>query len=161
MLEFAMEKIEKDLKLARGVLLHNDCVLLVQDIRPGQGHYFLPGGNVEPGESIQAALPREWMEELGWDIRCGAFLGCLEHKWAFTRKQDGAVIEVLEMNFLFAVEASKETLKQEPLSKEPHLKFSWVPIETICSLNLMPTPLKNIIPAVADLKPTAIWASTI
>ena len=101
------------------------------------------------------------MEELGWDIRCGAFLGCLEHKWAFTRKQDGAVIEVLEVNFLFAVEASKETLKQEPLSKEPHLKFSWVPIETICSMNLMPTPLKNIIPAVTELKPTAIWASTI
>ena len=156
-----MEKLRKDLKLARGILFHNECVLLVQDVRPGQGHYFLPGGNVEPGESIQEALPREWQEELGWDVRCGSFLGCLEHKWAFTRKQDGSVIEVLEVNFLFAVEASNETLKQDPLSKEPHLKFSWAPIANLYSMNLMPSPLKSIIPEIANSKPTALWASTL
>jgi 8-oxo-dGTP pyrophosphatase MutT (NUDIX family) len=156
-----MEKIIKEIKLARGILFHNENVLLVQDIRPGQGHYFLPGGNVEPGESIKETLPREWQEELGWDIKAGLFLGCLENKWNFKRKQDGAVVEVFEVNFLFMAEASKETLQQEPASKEVHLKFTWVPIKNLSSLYLLPSPLKSIIPDIANSKPNSIWASTL
>lgn len=48
-IELGMEKIIKEIKLARGILFKNDSILLVQDIRPGQGHFFLPGGNVDPG----------------------------------------------------------------------------------------------------------------
>lgn len=155
-----MEKIIKEIKLARGILFQNDKVLLVQDIRPGQGHYFLPGGNVDLGESIKATLPREWQEELGWDIKTGAFLGCLEHKWDLKRKQDGAVIEIFEVNFLFMAEASKETLQQEPVSKESHLKFSWVPIKNLSSLNLLPSPLKKIIPDIENSKFNGVWIST-
>ncbi|MGZ3768511.1 MAG: NUDIX domain-containing protein [Bdellovibrio sp.] len=93
-----MEKTIKEIKLARGILFRNESVLLVQDIRPGQGHYFLPGGNVEPGQSIKETLPREWREELGWDINVSTFLGCLENKWEFKRKHDGAIVEMLEVN---------------------------------------------------------------
>lgn len=156
-----MEKIIREIKLARGILFHNESVLLVQDIRPGQGHYFLPGGNVEPGESIIETLPREWQEELGWNIKAGSFLGCLENRWDFKRKQDSAVVEVFEVNFLFMAEATNETLQQKPASKEAHLKFSWVPIKNLSSLNLLPAPLKSIIPDIAKSKPNGLWASTL
>ena len=156
-----MEKIIKEIKLARGILFQNEDVLLAQDIRPGQGHYFLPGGNVEPGESIKEALPREWREELGWEIKVGTFLGCLENKWDFKRKQDGNLVEVYEVNFLFMAEVSKETLQLGPISKEAHLRFSWVPIKTLSSLNLLPSPLKSIIPDIANSKPNSVWASTL
>jgi 8-oxo-dGTP pyrophosphatase MutT (NUDIX family) len=156
-----MEKIIKEIKLARGLLFNNDNVLLVQDIRPGQGHYFLPGGNVEAGESVKETLPREWQEELGWDIQAGAFVGCLENKWNFNRKTDGVQVEVFEVNFLFMAKASDTTLELEPISKEPHLKFSWVPIKELSTLNLLPAPLKSLIPDIANSKATAIWASTL
>lgn len=156
-----MEKIIKEIKLARGLLFQNENILLVQDIRPGQGHYFLPGGNVDPGESIKQTLPREWDEELGWDIKAGAFIGCLENKWSFNRKQDGALVEVFEVNFLFMAEASEKTLQQEPVSKEAHLKFSWVPIKELSSLNLLPSPLKTLILDIANSKPHGVWASTL
>lgn len=155
-----MERVKKEIKLARGILFKNESVLLVQDIRPGQGYYFLPGGNVEPGESIKVALPREWQEELGWEIRAGNFLGCLENRWTSNRQQDGTFVEVLEVNFLFIVEASEETLQQDPVSKESHLKFSWVPIKDLSSINLLPSPLKSIIPDIATSKPNGIWVST-
>lgn len=48
-----MERIIKEIKLSRGLLIHDNKVLLVKDIRPGQGHFFLPGGNVEAGESVK------------------------------------------------------------------------------------------------------------
>ena len=81
----------------------------------------LPGGNVEAGESVKKTLPREWQEELGWDVQVDSFLGCLEHSWNYNRKHDNALIEVFEINFLFLVKASSEILAQEPNSKESHL----------------------------------------
>jgi 8-oxo-dGTP pyrophosphatase MutT (NUDIX family) len=156
-----MEKIIREVKLARGVLIDNDNILLVQDIRPGQGHFFLPGGNVEAGESIKGTLAREWEEELGWKVHAGAFIGCLEHKWSYNRKQDDAPVDVIEVNYLFVTEASAQTLKRDPTSREPHLKFSWVPIKELSTINLLPVPLKSLIPDIATAKPTAIWASTL
>lgn len=156
-----MEQIIREIKLARGILIHQDKVLLTQDIRPGQGHFFLPGGNVEPGEAIKNSLPREWQEELGWTIQVNSFLGCLEHSWNYNRKQDSALVEVFEINFLFSVSTSIETLSQPPISKESHLKFSWISINELSSINLLPAPLRILIPDIANSKPKGIWASTL
>ncbi|MGZ3692748.1 MAG: NUDIX domain-containing protein [Bdellovibrionota bacterium] len=156
-----MEKQTKELKLARGILFRGDEVLLVQDIRPGQGHYFLPGGSVELGESVPVALVREWKEELGWEIKAGNFLGCLEATWSYQRKSDQAHINVFEMNYLFAVNASPALLKSEPKSLESHLQFSWVSVAEISSLNLLPNPLKQLIPDALKANPRALWASGI
>lgn len=90
-----------------------------------------------------------------------SFLGCLEHSWNYNRKHDNALIEVFEINFLFLVKASSEILAQEPNSKESHLKFSWVPINELHSVNLLPSPLRALIPDIATSKAKGIWSSTL
>jgi 8-oxo-dGTP diphosphatase len=56
-----------------------DRVLLVQRARPPfQGYWGLPGGGVELGETVEAALRREVREETGLDVAITRFLGYLD-----------------------------------------------------------------------------------
>ncbi len=47
-----------------GMIWHEQRLLLVRQGRPGQPRWMLPGGGVDPGESLTVALARELGEEL-------------------------------------------------------------------------------------------------
>ncbi len=51
---------------AKGILLRGERVLLLGNERD---EWELPGGHVEPGESPEEALVREWQEETGLAVR--------------------------------------------------------------------------------------------
>ncbi len=42
------------------------------------GQWSVPGGRVEPGESMTDATEREVFEETGLSVRCGPFIGWVE-----------------------------------------------------------------------------------
>jgi ADP-ribose pyrophosphatase YjhB (NUDIX family) len=48
-------------------------VLLMQ--RSDNGHWGLPGGHVDPGESVAEATAREVREETGWRVQVGPLIG--------------------------------------------------------------------------------------
>lgn len=58
-------------------------LLLVQRAAPpGVGRWSLPGGRVEAGESIVAAVVRELAEETGLEAVCGPLVGWVERQGA-------------------------------------------------------------------------------
>ncbi|KLL09628.1 NUDIX domain-containing protein [Protofrankia coriariae] len=81
---------------ARLVAFTEDRLLLAN--HRGQTWYFLPGGNVEPGESVETALRRETNEETGLRVRDIEFLGCVEHLY------DEGGTSFHEINLLFAAQ---------------------------------------------------------
>ncbi len=69
------------------VITRGEEVLLAQ--RPPDGLlgnlWEFPGGKLEPGESLEAALQREIREELGVEIRVGPSLGVYRHAYTHFR----------------------------------------------------------------------------
>src|SRR3989344_5324044 len=75
--------------ISRAVILDGTRILLCK----GKGNYYcLPGGHVEFGETAEAALRRELMEELGAEVKSAQFIG--SHEKIF--EKEGTPFELLE-----------------------------------------------------------------
>lgn len=57
-----------------GVYTRSDEILLVNHVRDGRSYWLLPGGGLDFGEGLAAALERELAEECGLSTRTGRLL---------------------------------------------------------------------------------------
>ena len=54
---------------ARGIVLKDDQILLIERWRPGKHYFSIPGGGIELGESPEQAVLRELLEETACQVR--------------------------------------------------------------------------------------------
>ncbi|WP_019811799.1 NUDIX domain-containing protein [Saccharomonospora halophila] len=130
--------------IARAVI-HRDGQLLVARQRT-KSWSFLPGGHVEPGERVEAALIRELSEELGTEAKIAGFVGAVEHGYI----EDGTTHH--EINLVFDV-AITDT---EPISQEDHLDFRWLPLDQLGEADVRPGALKTALVTAGDDR-TPFW----
>ena len=57
----------------------NQVLLTKRNIPPFQGEWVMPGGKIDLGEPIVAAIQREVMEEVGLQVDVGRLLDVFEH----------------------------------------------------------------------------------
>ncbi len=91
-------------------------VLLMQ--RSDNGHWGLPGGFVEPGESVVAATAREVLEETGCTIDVGRLVGVYsDPARQVVEYADGARVQAVNLCFeALAVEPGEPTTPEETLA---------------------------------------------
>lgn len=130
--------------LARAVIIDQEHLLLAHHPTWKQRHFYLPGGHIEHGESAQSCVLRELDEEMGTSFQLQRFLGCLEY--SFTPNLGTRICHTHEYNFLFLATAREITADKAPEQKEEHVAFLWVPIKNLASINLLPSPLVQLIP---------------
>ena len=103
---------------------HGLLLLVKRGTDPGKGLWSLPGGRVESGESVVAAVVREFKEETGLEGVCGSLVGWVERM--------GAEHHFVVMDFLVTVlEAG------EPIAGGDALDARWVAFEELASLDLV------------------------
>lgn len=95
---------------AAGVLhtLKGEIALLVRAREPKRGHFGLPGGFVDFGESAEAALAREIWEELGLRIAAPQFLLSAPNQYHYKE----ITYSVVDFFFSVQVEAFDDAVLQ-------------------------------------------------
>lgn len=121
--------------IARGLLIRGTRVLVAYCI--GSSNTFLPGGHIEPGEKAEDTLIREFKEELGLNISVKKYLGAVEQTFTELGKYHHGI------NHIFLVDSDNMT--EEPESKEDHLDFFWIESNETGKMNLLPSPLQDLI----------------
>jgi len=106
------------------VARRGDALLLVRrGHAPEAGRWTLPGGRLEPGESVPEAVVRELAEETGLDVACGDLVG-----WAERRGPDHHYV-ILD----FAVGVRGGTLR----AGGDAVEAAWVPRHALASTDLV------------------------
>jgi 8-oxo-dGTP diphosphatase len=107
------------------IVISDDRLLMVRRGHgPGAGEWSVPGGRVEPGETLAEATVRELLEETGIDGVCGPFLGWVE-------RIDTERHHVI-LDFTVVVDP-----REEPAAGSDVTEAAWVPLAGVAELRLV------------------------
>ncbi|MCP4219092.1 MAG: NUDIX domain-containing protein, partial [bacterium] len=100
----------------------NETLLLLRKKSPEKGCWDLPGGRVELGETIEAAILREIKEELGVDVKIIKLLRVTNH-----------ILEEENTHWVAPAFLSRIVSQGEPENLEPHSHeaVQWFPLDAL------------------------------
>lgn len=134
--------------VARGILVENRRVLLVEVDDGHDRWWILPGGGQEFGETLEECLARECREELDITVRVGPCIMVRE----FISDRRSAVVGVirhhhsLELYFLLTTQENPDLVPREVT----HRRVQWVELEELERLAFFPRALSRVLPALLD-----------
>lgn len=110
------------------VAVRDDALLMVQRGRgPGLGRWSLPGGRVEPGETMAEAVVRELAEETGLVGLCGPLVGWVERIGDVPEPHHYAIFD-------FDVTIVDDA---EPVAGDDAAAAAWIPRHEVAELDLV------------------------
>jgi 8-oxo-dGTP diphosphatase len=107
---------------------HDRLLLIRRGHGPGAGLWSVPGGRVEPGETLHEAVVREAMEETGLEVVVDRFLGYVER---FGDEPAPYHFVILD----FAVTVLDPD--QLPVAGDDAAEATWVPLTDLGDLRLV------------------------
>lgn len=102
----------------------------------------LPGGGVEPGETSEAALVREMLEELGVGVRVGRLLWVVENHFTLKGERFHEIGFYWEMEF----PASAECVRRDEVESYDggvRMRLTWTPLANLGATGLVPSFLAD------------------
>lgn len=112
----------------RSICLRRGAILLQRPADDPKACFAFIGGALEHGELFEQRLRTEYQEELGVEIDVRSYLFVVENRF---RQGDGLVHS---LEHYFEVSCQEEHVT----SREPHLSFTWVPLDQVAEIDLRP-----------------------
>lgn len=106
-------------------IIFNPTKEKVLTVETKKGHHFLPGGGIEYGEGFEECLVREMLEETGYSILIGSFIGNASLYFQSTKNEP-----ILSDGYFYLAQLLVQI--QEPIDDDHFIK--WIDIETIGEL---------------------------
>ena len=130
------------------VILDQGRVLLVKrGHAPLKGEWSLPGGAVELGETLEAAVAREVLEETGLVVDVGPVVEVIDR---VHRDADGRVeYHYIVVDYLCQMSGSADA---GPAAGSDADDVQWVPIEDLAALRVQATAIAVIRKALTELR---------
>ena len=110
------------------VVVKDGRVLLARHEKAGESYWVLPGGAVEPGETVAGALVRELREEAGLEAEVGDLLFV----------SDGYRPEAETVALYFAAEVVRELAQPTHAHEKVLQETRWFTIDELRDLELRP-----------------------
>ncbi|MFQ3307463.1 MAG: 8-oxo-dGTP diphosphatase [Candidatus Midichloriaceae bacterium] len=129
--------------LSRAVIIDQNHILLCKTLDLKSNFYFLPGGHVEHGESVEDSLLRELKEEIGAECKIIRFLGCLEYTF---EPGYSSICHNHEYNFIFEAKSDALKMNNKLHQIENHIGLIWMPFDELSKIDFRAKPLKELIP---------------
>ena len=128
---------------ARALIIEDYSILLVEFDDETGLHYNLPGGGVDPGESITEALRREAKEEAFVDIKVGPLVLVIEYEPARNSFWAGSVPALCLVFDSRLSSAAEPQLSDQPDPNQTAVK--WVKLSALASVELLPHMVDQIV----------------
>ncbi len=114
--------------------------------RTDNGRWCLPGGGMDPGESIEEACVREAYEETGLHVKVTRLVGVYTTPDLVVEYADGNVIQPVALSFEATVTGGEMGLSDETTD------VGYFSVEEMGSLDLMENHVERIRDAMQNLK---------
>lgn len=122
------------------VILQRGRLLLVRHEKAGRAYWMPPGGGVDWGEPLDAALQRELREETGLEIEVGPLMLL---KDSIHPEGERHIVHLI-----FRAGVIGGTLQK---SRDPRVaEAAWVPIESLRSAEFFPDVLPQLLAVLSD-----------
>lgn len=115
-----------------GIWLQNERVLVSEEQIKGKSFVKFPGGGLEFGEGIADCLKREWLEELGMEIKI------LEHFYTTDFYQPSLFDDSQVVSIYYLIEPVHE--ESYILNRNEHEHSYWLKLEDV-SADTFPLPI--------------------
>jgi 8-oxo-dGTP pyrophosphatase MutT (NUDIX family) len=130
-----MTKIHEGERIGRNGKLRIGCSAVIFDQngekilltkRSDNGQWCLPGGVMEPGESIRETCEREVLEETGLEVKVIRIIGVYSNRDLLVEYPDGNKFQIVVVSFEAGVNGGKLRLSNETTD---YGYFSWPDIQ--------------------------------
>lgn len=123
--------------IVRVVIKRDDSILLCKPI--DKDYFFLPGGHVEFGDTLEETLYKELSEETGIEkdeIENVKLISHLEQVYGEHEKRRH------ELNMIYTIDLVTD---REIVSQEDHITFSWISVSEIEHTYILPGDIKQFL----------------